>query len=252
VVDYVPIRTSGEQQGERSALVAVTPEEPVILHLERLRRAGLVVDALEIAPVSVCRLFSRLGTHPRTDVSLILRLRSKRAQLTLLSGRRLLLYREVEIGFDAILAEVSKALDCDAGAARDLLALYGVRSLVPGAEVELDPDATALGLAGSGDIVSTLRETIRPALRGIVEQAHKAISYAAFQTRGMTLDRVYLMEGIMPCPGLQHLLSDMLQLPVDTFDPLDGLPGAPTPERSLRGERYSIALGMALRGLDDV
>jgi Tfp pilus assembly PilM family ATPase len=252
VVDYVPIRTSGDQQGERSALVAITPEEPVIRHLERLRRAGLVVEALEIAPVSIRRLVAALGQTSAQDIVLIIRIRPEATELTLLSGRRLLLYREVDIGYSAILAEVSKALDCDDETARDLLASYGVGDLAP-VEEEIfgfgseDPDS-----AGAGDIVATLRSTVRPSLRGIVEQAHKAVSYAAFQTRGMSLEKVYLLEGATPCPGLDGLLAEMLQLPVEPFPLAGALVGVQSNQAALRDQRYAVALGMSLRGIADV
>ncbi len=252
VVDFVPIRTSGDQQGDRSALVAVAPEEPVIQQLEGMRRAGLQVAALEIAPVAIWRVFATLVNRPTLDVALVVQLGRDSTQLTLLSGRRMLLYRDVEIGFSAVVDGVAKALDCDAEAARDLLASYGVGNVLDADHDELEFGGSMPGVGGPGDIVSTLRETVRPALRGIVEQAHKAVSYAAFQTRGMTLDTVYLMAGASPCPGLAGLLSEMLQIPVQTFEPLAALPGGRRVTDGSHEQSYAAALGMALRGMSDV
>ncbi len=252
VVDFVPIRTSGDQTGERSALVAVAPEAPVILHLERLRHAGLRVEALEIAPVAVRRLIAAVGGAGVKDLVLVVRMRNRSTELTLLSGRRLLLYRQIEVGLESIFADVSKALDCDEATACDLLASYGVdgNSRTGGDPFVFGSDDPFE--AGLGEIVSTLRDTLRPSLRAIVEQAHKAVSYAAFQTRGTSLERVYLLEGTRSCPGLDGLLAEMLQLPVEPFQPGRNL--KPLSDRRPAPVRpsHAVALGFALRGLDDV
>ena len=80
VVDFVRIRTSGQQQGDRSVLVAAAPEEPVLEHLERLRRAGLEVEAMEIAPMAVRRLIAAIAPDPADlksgEIALVLRMRA--------------------------------------------------------------------------------------------------------------------------------------------------------------------------------
>lgn len=259
VVDFVPIRTSGDKTGERSALVAVAPEGPVIQHLERLERAGLRVDAIEIAPVAIRRLFTHISGQGANEITLVLRLRREGSELTLLSGQRLLLYRQIEVGLDDVVMEVARALDADEETAAALLTSYGVDGPKPDdlARVadptspssdtpfaEVDPDETE-------GIVSTLRDTIRPSLRGIVEQAHKAVSYATFQTRGMSIEKVYLLEGAQACPGLDGLLAEMLELPVQCFEPSDALDAMAPAGRQPLGQRYALALGFALRGLCD-
>lgn len=252
VVDYAPIRTSGHQQGDHSALVAIAPEDKVIEHLERLRAARLEVSALEIAPVAIRRLVAWAATGEQNRVALIIRMGERTTELTLLSGRRLLLYRAVEVGMETIATEAAKALDCEPEAARDLLGLYGVGH-ASDADLRVPELAdSAFGLDGSDDIVSTLREILRPRLRGLVEQAHKAVSYAAFQTRGMSIEGVYLIEGSTACPGLDVLLAEMLQLPVETFRPSTAVPGFDQVFRKGDGHRFAASLGFALRGLVDV
>lgn len=254
VVDFVPIRTSGDRQGDRSALVAVIPEEPVITHLDRLHAAGLEVAALEIEPVSVRRLISNLsgaralGTHAQ-DLNMVLRIHRRSTALTLLSGRRLLLYREIEYGSEDLASAVSKGLDCEIDAATDLISSFGVEAS-DGKDAMQDeaPDALA---EESDSIRSTLRDLLRPSLRAVIEQTHKAISYAAFQTRGSSLDRILLMEGVMPCPGLEFLLADMLQISVERFRPLSALTGH-KPLTSLPCDaRLATAFGFSMRGIDD-
>lgn len=257
VVDFVPIRTSGDRQGDRSALVAVIPEEPVIEHLDRLHSAGLEVAALEIEPVSVRRLISNLA-GPRSlssndqDLNLVLRFHRKNTALTLLSGRRLLLYREIEYGSEDLATAVSKGLDCELDAASDLISSFGVGGAPSSAPVAgAKPDSSGELDEESESIRGTLRDLLRPSLRTVIEQTHKAISYAAFQTRGSSLERVLLMEGVLHCPGLELLLADMLQIPVETFRPLSAL-NAQQPSAHLPSDaRLATAFGFSMRGIDD-
>ncbi len=255
VVDYVPIRTSGEKQGERSALVAVAPEDPVIEHLERLRRAGLEVEALEIAPVAIRRLIA--GSLPASregdsdSIVLVLRMGVTTTELTLLSARRLLLYRELEIGTESMIEAVAKGLDCDRDAAEDLVATYGVVEHAADDTGTLE-FADAFGESdGAGKIASTLREILRPSLRAIVDQAHKAISYAVFQTRGMSIETIYLMQGTVRCPGLDGLLAEMLKLPVDDFKSLSAIEGYEGVVDAGSDQGLALALGFAMRGVVD-
>ena len=251
VIDYVPTRTSGDQQGERSALVAVIPEESIVQHLERLERIGLDALAIEIAPVAIRRLVVDLAERGAHQTVLVLRFRPNCTQLTMLSGRRLLLYREVETGLDEIYDKVSKVLECDGEVAAQLLTSYGVGAMQDLGPVESDftfedPDVESPDLEG---ITGTLRETIRPGLRPVIEQTHKAISYAAFQTRGMSLDQIYLLEDAVSCPGLDGLLSEMLQLPVQSLYPSEAVDASGEARWQGGGQEFSVALGMAMRRL---
>ncbi|MFK7896607.1 MAG: hypothetical protein AB8G23_12275 [Myxococcota bacterium] len=263
VVDFVPIRTSGDRQGDRSALVAVIPEEPVIAHLDRLQDAGLDVAALEIEPVSVRRLISNLVSQTTPDsedgaLNLVLRFHRQRTALTLLSGRRLLLYREIEYGSDDLASAVSKGLECEEDGAMDLISSFGVGGAVPAPRKGSGTPTGASPASEPSDeleqesesIRATLRDLLRPSLRTVVEQTHKAISYAAFQTRGSSLDQVMLMEGVLPCPGLEGLLSDMLQLPVETFRPLSTLAGDQAARQLPSDARLATAFGFSMRGID--
>ncbi len=234
IIDFVPIRTSEEDRGEHSALVAIVREEPVIRHLERLTNAGLEVVALEISPVAIRRLVARRNPERVSDVILVVLIGNRTTELTLLSGRRLLLYRQVAMGADALIAAVSKALDCDEPAARELLEGFGV------------------AVGDEREMASVLRDLLRAELRPVIEQTHKAISYAAFQTRGTAVDLVYLLEGPLDCPGLDLLFGELLRSRVERLRPLESVGASRDAAERVKQHRLGLAIGYALRGLVDV
>lgn len=240
VVDYISTRSANDSSHERSALVAALPEESAIRHIEGLRSVGLEVAGLEIAPAAIRRLVVQRIHGSEAETVLVLRVRHDTTQLMMLSGRRFLLFREVEVGRSAFDAAVAKSIECEADVASQLLSSYG-----------FDRDASPLAEgeeAGPG-IGEALRDSVRPVLRPIVEQIHKAISYTTFELRGVEIDRIFLLEEVSRVPGLDALLAEQLQLPVERFTPRFGPTGA---EAGGNVSDFAMAFGLGLRGAIDV
>jgi Tfp pilus assembly PilM family ATPase len=59
------------------------------------------------------------------------------------------------------------------------------------------------------------------------------------------------MAGTSSCPGLAGLLSEMLQIPVQPFEPLGAVAGSRRRRDVGSEQAYAVALGMALRSLAD-
>ncbi len=242
VVDYLPIRTSGELHGEKSALVAVARESDVIEHLELLHAAGLVVDALEIVPVAVRRLVGWLSREDENP--LVVHCDGKNTYLIALWGRRLILYREIEFGEDALVESLEKALGMDPEAARTALRDYGIATgQVPVGRVAHDPAQTL-------EISEAIREILKPAFNGLAEQIRKATTYTSSVARGASVDRLLLLGAPTRWPGAAALLEQLLALPVETLDTANLSPeGQHAPVEADTSADLAVAAGLALRGL---
>jgi type IV pilus assembly protein PilM len=246
VVDYRPIRVSGDERGERSSLVAVARREAVIGHLELLRRAGLDVEAMEIAPVAIQRLVAWLCRGETAVNELVLHCARKRSHLIVIAGRRLILYRELDFGEDLVTEAVAKSLDMDADAAAAVLRRNGVWPDHEGRESWADP-AEAL------EIAETVGQILKPSLCSLVEEIDRAGAYTASQWRGAGVERIWLLGSFASWPRVDRLLESLVALPVRVLDPLAALtgngpesaaPGAPPAAAS------AVAAGLSLRGLD--
>jgi type IV pilus assembly protein PilM len=246
VVDYRPIRVSGEERGARSSLVAVARREAVIGHLELLRRGGLDVEALEIAPVAIHRLVSWLGRGETASYELVLHCGRKHSHLIVIAGRRLILYRELDFGGDGVTEAVAKSLDMDADAAASVLRRYGAWPDHEGCESWEDP-AEAL------EIAETMGQILKPSVCGLVEEIDRAGAYTASQWRGAGIERIWLLGSFASWPRIDRLLAGLVSVPVQVLDPLavlnrDG-PESADPAASLAGVS-AVAAGLSLRGLD--
>ncbi len=244
VVDYLPVRPSHEKQSELSALIAIVREEVVIQYLELLRRAGLEVEALEISPVAIRRLVTRLAVRDLEEDVMILHFGREKSHLTVLWGRRLILYREIEFGLDRAIEQVAKSPDLPVGPAASLLAEYGVY-----------PDGPYAGLdRASAEIAETALEILTPGFAAVAEQIENALVYTASRTRGASVDLIYLVGTVARWPGVDRLVNSLSSIPVRILDPLQAVTGRQGPSAVAQGGAASgiaLATSLALRGFGD-
>ncbi len=244
VVDYLPIRPSHEKQSELSALVAIVREDVVVRYLELLRGAGLEVEALEITPVAIRRLVTRLAMRDLEDDVMILHFGREKSHLTVLWGRRLILYREIAFGVDRAIEQVAKSLDLPAESAASLLAEYGVCADGPYAGLD----------RASAEIAETTLEILTPGFAAVAEQIGNALVYTASRTRGASVDLIYLVGSIARWPGVDSLVSSLASIPVRILDPFQAISGRQSPsavEQEGAASGIALATSLALRGFGD-
>lgn len=244
VLDYLPVKGRSKND-ERLALVAISEREPVIEFLELARKARLDVEALEIGPVAITRLVSRLSIESGSGNVLVINSGRQASYLTVISGAYLLFDQEVAFGENSLIRQAAETLDMSEDMARDLILRSGVQSNAYGDNV-----AAAIDEAG---LVNTLSEILKPQFLQLVEEIKRVCLYAASETRGGAVSQVYLLGSIAHWKGSDSLLSSLTGFDVaKILDPLalfragdvDDAPGseAPAPE-------IVVATGAALRGL---
>jgi Tfp pilus assembly PilM family ATPase len=245
VIDYLPFRALGAGPGQRSALVAVARREIVIERLERLRLAGLEVEALEIAPAAIRRLAGALGAAGRDENALVLYAGRARGHLIVLWGRRLVLYREIDFGEDGAVEGLAKALDLEVDEAGALLRRHGLQPPGPGDPATDDP-------AASWEIAETAMEILKPSFYQLAEHMEQARVYTASKARGSAPDCAYLLGAFARWPRADRLLASLAPIPVRSLDPRDSLPvddRAAAPADLEASSEVALAVGLALRGM---
>lgn len=245
VIDYLPVRAE-QGMDERMAIVAVARRERVIGYLELLRRSGLDVRHLEIGPAAIRRLIGALGAQGEHRNVLAVNFGRESSFLTVISGARLLFDQEIPLGENSLLELVASTLEMTVAATRRLVMMNS-----------LDPwIKTARGLPAGVDREAslTLQEIVKPAFLKLTEELNRTLIYAASQTRGEPVSRIYLLGSLARWRGVDAFLNSLVRLDVRTLpDPLQvfckatrtpALPGSSTalPE-------IAVATGLALNGL---
>jgi type IV pilus assembly protein PilM len=244
VIDYLPVRSESRDE-ERLAIVAAARRDAVIDYLELMRKAGLQVRALEIGPVAIKRLISTLSEPDHQNV-LALNFGRHSSYLTMISGRRLLFDQQIDFGERTLLQQISKALDMDEDGALRLVYQFGV-----------DPSEHATShqhvAIDDNDIRNTLMQIVKPSFLTLVEEINRALIYAASETRGETVKRIYLLGSIARWRGADEVLNWLLDIAVMNIpDPLSHFNPNPIPDAGssdVPAPEIAVATGLALRGM---
>lgn len=230
VLDYVPVRVDVREGQEHSALVAAARREHVIDYLESLRKAGLSVKALDIGPLAIRRLVTAAQHSSDHDNILIITLGQAHTYMTVLSGRRLIFDRDISFGEHRLIRHLSSELEIDDDTAIRLLRDHGLRA----------------GDGNRDELAATVVEVLKPLFVELRADINKAMVYAASETHGNSVRRIYLTGGVVEWKGIEKLLGDLLDIPVSVLDPtaclVDTAPRLPS-------LRMGVVTGLALRGL---
>ncbi len=240
VVDYMPIRANAKNE-DQLALVSVAERGVVIDYLERLRRAGLNVDALEIAPVAINRLLAAVAAPDNYHNSISVSFGRYKSSLSVFSGRRLILDREVLLGERDIIQQLCRSLDVDESFARRMLRQQVATPAQTNAEDE----------ARNGALPATVGQILKPLFLKLSNEIEKATAYAASQTRGEPIRQLFLLGAASEWPLAHQVLGEIVKLPVHvlspvaSYEPLQDFLGVP-PE--LSDSCLPLSCGLALRG----
>lgn len=247
VIDYLPTRYEKKSADEHSILVAAARRDEIIAYLQLLDGIGLRVDAIDIGPSALRRLVALLNPGEDYPHVLLINFGRQKSYLTVTTGRRLMMDREVDFGEQLLVAELCRALDITEEKALYFLYHYGI-DWDAHAEHEWEDDQKAK------EIVSTITEILTPVFMKFVVEVNKALIYTASETRGASIKKIYLVGSVARYPMAASFLARMFTIPVEVLNPLA--------EFSLGRDSTSIAeldpiagialaTGFALRGMYD-
>jgi len=243
VLDYVPVRFSDDAKGSGSAIVAVASRAEVFAHCDALARAGLIPEAVDLAPAALCRLV-RASSAPGSDSALVVQFQNDASGLMVMHAGRLIVQRDIEIGVGRILERLTSALEIDAPSARALLGGQGWSG------------TSALdGWADGFEAARVIDDVLRPVLSELVTEIDRTLVYLASKTRGGTVTTIQLNGGAAAYPCVLEYVRRHIGIPVQVLDPWRmlgaGAANAPAAWRDGCVE-FALASGLALRGAVDL
>jgi type IV pilus assembly protein PilM len=233
VVDYQQIR-GGAAGSELNVLAAVAPRETVLAHLHCLEAAGMEPVAIDIAPSALARLLTAMHPDDREHSVLLVDFGAQRSAITVVSGRRLILDREVEFGEAKLVAKLAAALSVDAAAASAML------------EKHAAPNPEQDGSPGRA-----INEILHREFAVLEEEIARTLVYIASKTHGGTAKCIYLNGGISHHAYIHAKVQRMVDIPVELLNPF-GCLAASRPSAysasSVVANGIALATGLALRG----
>ena len=240
VIDYMMIRPQVKDGQERSVLVAMARRDQVVSHLEFLRKAGLVVNVLEIEPTAIRRLVTVQHGHNHTANLMTVSIGYTHTYITVLSGRRLIYQRDILFGEKQLVEQLCQELELAESDARTML----IRNQKLALDISEDNDDRELS------VTDALYSVLKPLFLELLEDINRAQVYAASETRGMPVEHVYLTNLVATWRGIEGFIDGLIEVPVSVLLPFEGF-DAPPGYRSDSDPRGALVAGLALYGLTE-
>ncbi|MFQ5471033.1 MAG: pilus assembly protein PilM [Gammaproteobacteria bacterium] len=228
IVDYIPIRQHISDASDNSALVALAKRDYVVSFLNLLHDAGMKVDALDVGPAALTRLVSSLNHTGSHSNVLVINIGKTKSYISVVWGRRLILDRGIDFGEDILIDILSNTLDMGYYETLQFLTEQGFNNL---------DEKTS--------------QILNFAFKELVEEVNKTLIFTASRTHGASVERVFLLGGVIRFPSVDSWLEKIISVRIDILSPFTffSFIDNQTADNPLLPVNCAIAAGLALRGI---
>lgn len=248
ILDYPSIaeKASGNQT-EYSATVVAARKDHIQQYIAILKRAGLVVEAVDYGVSSLVRLHD-LTEKACVNTNILCYIGYKQSLLTVVVEDHILAQRPFTWGFKTLLDKVLANLELPADKATFLLNKYGL-----GYEDLRRGSQSADG--GTDDAILNLHralfQIITPYIDELIYEFHTITSYVRSESQHSEFERIFMYG----CANMMHFLDTYLEkrvsIPVSILNPLSELKMAVSYDAPFsdvtEGAPFGLALGLATR-----
>jgi type IV pilus assembly protein PilM len=245
VSDYKPLGGDDPASQNMDVVMAMAPQSAIDTMLEVAKKAGIGIAAIDVEPLSSARsLQTSYGDEIESRTVCYVEFGPSTSAINIYYGSKLIMPRQVPLGGDMITkaiadervvplseAEMIKVNELtipdDAAAKRSVVMnpfdVPGVPTqefqpynpFADDAAMEAAPISDAAPVAVSAD--ERLFNSVAPILDDLIAEIRRSVDY--FQSRGGSVDRVFLTGGSANIKGLEKFISDSLGIACDAYDP---------------------------------
>ena len=225
-IDYEVV---DEDETGKLTLFAIAAKNKIIkTYIKLFKSVGLELEALESSAVALRR--SVINSVKTGSNVMVLDMGEGYSDIMALNKKKIVFTRSLSVGGDSLTRAISLNLGLDMASAEEYKKAYGLR------EEELE---------------GKIRNALMPIFTSLAEELRKSMSLFTEET-GVKIELLVLSGGGANLPGLAEELTKLLGLEVQILQPflrMDSSKSKMTIDLNSEGCRYSLAAGLALRGL---
>jgi len=251
VIDYLLVDNDEDEQDKArtvSSLLLAARREDVDEHLSILRGAKLKPIAIDIAACALSRII-RASSAKQVESALIINMGQLHSTLTLLWEDNILLDRNIPWGRENMIEILMNKLKLKREEADRLLNRVGLH---PRQIEDAGPESETN--EQTNRVSEAVYEIVAPQLEKLAKEIDKVFQYVASEMRGATIDDIYLTGEGSNIKNLDIYLIKRTDVSTKYFNPLSALQkrgNGVSEDNNSHDSFYSVALGLAMRGLEN-
>lgn len=230
IIDYHHIGKDPNELDKINLLLTTTTKDKIKDHAEILKNSGFKPGIFDTDPIALCNLLKYSYDLPETGANVILDVGHSSTTLVVFGNNTTYFSREIEIAGN----HISQSL------VRNNKIRYS--------EAEQEKHKKGINVFDSDtdnneQSISVEKRTI---LNDLVDEIRKTLRFYMKSNSQAFFNQFYLSGGCSKMPGFDSFVSDSLNVKVEFLNPMNKIDY----EKSLDNpSEYSIAIGLALRGL---
>lgn len=237
-------KVSDKKEAVLKILLVSVPNEVINQYKRIASLVNLEVLGIEAEVFGLSRaLIKRDRVYPQEEspVVAIVDIGSQSTTVSIVEGGVLKRSHSFDIAGNEFTMLLTKSLNKDFKTAEELKQKYGLLETPPEGEGILDEKATP----------SSIRKVLLPLVDLVLTEIEK-ICQNFYQTERKNVQKIILAGGSAFIPGLRDYFSEHLGKPLELADPFADIFYPPILNETLKemGPSYAIAVGAALRGLE--
>lgn len=225
-IDYEVVST--DEAGRLSIFAIAARNDLISDYIKLFKNCGLEILAIESSSLAIKRLVTQVVTNS-TSV-MVLDIGEKFSDIICIHNSNIFFTRSMSVGGESLTRAISVNLGLDMASAEEYKKAYGMK------EMELE---------------GKIKNAIMPVFESISEEVRRAIAMYV-ESHNKSIELLVLSGGGAKMPGLAEELTKKLGVEVSIMQPflrIDTTKVIIPIDLNLDGYRFSVAAGLALRGL---
>lgn len=235
IIDYHHLGNNQSELDKINVILITTTKNKIRDHLDIVKNSGFKPGIFDADPIALSNLFKFTKTLPEEGADVLLNIGHSSTTLIVLGKKSNFFTREIEIAGHEINKKIMQELNLDYKSADHKKNQSGINVFNEESNEETAEE----------NIIAIEKRTV---FNDLIEEIRKTLRFYMKSNNQSFFNTFYLFGGCSNIPGLKDFIASNLNVKIESYNPFDGL----TFEQDIdNSEQYAIAVGLALRGLEE-
>ena len=241
VIDYHLLGNNEEKLDQINLILTTTTKNKITDHADILKGCGFKPGIFDADPIAMSNIYQYSHEIPEQGSDVLINIGNSSTTLIVWGANSGFFTREIEVSGNHITKEIMRKFDCSYIEGEQKKFKKGINALNGAPNNNDDNQDDVSDSSNSGIMIEE-----RTIFNDLVEEIRKTLRFYMKNNNNSFFNTFYILGGSSNLPGLNEFIINNLNVKVEFLDPMKNISNDIKIENPLK---YSIALGLALRGL---